>query len=146
MSNLIFQIIFFLCLDKIMFKYKVIVLLRKFQLYTYNWNWWKKIHSCMPLNFFLYSAKKDSVWRNKNFRVFLVLCYIRKLASLKIFHLQKALLLDITQKQKRKNNWLFFRFEQHRKKSIPAINSDWTDCTLLWCFFVKIHAHHFQLV
>ena len=99
-----------------MFKYKVIVLLRKFQLYTYNWNWWKKIHSCMPLNFFLYSAKKDSVWRNKNFRVFLVLCYIRKLASLKIFHLQKALLLDITQKQKRKNNWLFFRFEQHRKK------------------------------
>ena len=66
--------------------------------------------------FFLYSAEKDSVWRNKNFRVFLILCYIRKLASLKIFHLQKALLLDITQKQKRKNNWLFFRFEQHRKK------------------------------
>ena len=96
--------------------------------------------------FFLYSAEKDSVWRNKNFRVFLILCYIRKLASLKIFHLQKALLLDITQKQKRKNNWLFFRFEQHRKKSIPTINSDWTDCTLLWCFFVKIHAHHFQLV
>ena len=61
----------------------------------------------MPLNFFLYSAKKDSVWRNQNFRVFflfLMLCYIRKLASLKIFHHEKALLIDITQKQKQKQN------------------------------------------
>ena len=59
----------------------------------------------MPLNFFLYSAKKDSVWRNQNFRVFFlffILCYIRKLASLKIFHHEKALLIDITQKQKQK--------------------------------------------
>ena len=66
--------------------------------------------------FFCLSAKKDSVWRNKNFRVFLILCYIWKLASSKIFHLQKALLLDTTQKQKRKKQLIVLQIWTTPKK------------------------------
>lgn len=113
-----------------MFKYKVIVLSRKFQLYTYNWNWWRKIHSCMPLNFFCLSAKKDSVWRNKNFRVFLILCYIWKLASLKIFHLQKALLLDTTQKQKRKKQLIVLQIRTTPKK-IHSNDKFWLNIAMM---------------
>ena len=114
-----------------MFKYKVIVLSRKFQLYTYNWNWWRKIHSCMPLNFFFcLSAKKDSVWRNKNFRVFLILCYIWKLASLKIFHLQKALLLDTTQKQKRKKQLIVLQIWTTPKK-IHSNDKFWLNIAMM---------------
>ena len=130
-----------------MFKYKVIVLSRKFQLYTYNWNWWRKIHSCMPLNFFSVYLLKKTVFEEIKISGSFSSCVTFESWLLQRSFISKKHYCSTQHKNKNeKNNWLFFRFEQHRKKSIPTINSDWTDCTLLWCFFVKIHAHHFQLV
>ena len=80
--------------------------------------------------FFCLSAKKDSVWRNKNFRVFLILCYIWKLASLKIFHLQKALLLDTTQKQKRKKQLIVLQIWTTPKK-IHSNDKFWLNIAMM---------------
>lgn len=115
-----------------MFKYKVIVLSRKFQLYTYNWNWWRKIHSCMPLNFFsVYLLKKtvfEEIKISGSFSSFV--SYIWKLASLKIFHLQKALLLDTTQKQKRKKQLIVLQIWTTPKK-IHSNDKFWLNIAMM---------------